>query len=342
MGHYCPEGSSGPTKCSQGFYLNSTGNAQLSSCLRCEPGKFCDREGLPIPSGDCEPKYYCPPQQISATPANFSCPQGHYCVGGLGAPEPCPSGTYQDLPGQSECKGCPERYFCNATTGPVIYYTGNVCPNGYYCPHNTTTGTIFPCPLGTYNNQTNRANAGECTPCVGGMACDRTGLTLPERDCSAGYFCKRSARSTTPEQGSDANICPVGHFCVQKTTNPEPCPSGTFSNATGLRKSDECNNCTAGYYCDTTGLIAVKGPCTEGYFCPQSSVSPNQEICPVGHYCPQGSPEPTKCPNGTFTNQTGVRSEAECQRCTPGQYCPSTGMTNPKVRLSDLFLDRTE
>lgn len=39
--------------------------------------------------------------------------------------------------------------------------------------------------------------------------------------------------SATPYQGSDANICPRGKYCLEGTDEPEPCPAGTFSNALG-------------------------------------------------------------------------------------------------------------
>ena len=41
------------------------------------------------------------------------------------------------------------------------------------------------------------------------------------------------AITATPEQASDANICPRGKFCVEGTDEPEPCPAGTFSNVLG-------------------------------------------------------------------------------------------------------------
>jgi len=41
----------------------------------------------------------------------------------------------------------------------------------------------------------------ECSDCVGGMACDVEGLTYPIRPCSAGYYCRQSADSTTPNLG---------------------------------------------------------------------------------------------------------------------------------------------
>lgn len=41
------------------------------------------------------------------------------------------------------------------------------------------------------------------------------------------------AKSATPDQGSDANICPRGSYCMEGTDEPEPCPAGTFSNVLG-------------------------------------------------------------------------------------------------------------
>jgi len=58
-------------------------------------GSFCGGEGLPVPTGPCQQGYYCPVGQVTATPANYTCPLGHFCHTGVGDPEPCPSGTYQ-------------------------------------------------------------------------------------------------------------------------------------------------------------------------------------------------------------------------------------------------------
>jgi hypothetical protein len=55
---------------------------------------FCQL-GLSAESGDCDPGYYCPEGQTVATPANYSCPLGYFCVGGKELAEACPSGTYQ-------------------------------------------------------------------------------------------------------------------------------------------------------------------------------------------------------------------------------------------------------
>ena len=60
----------------------------------------------------------------------------------------------QDQPAQSACKACPEGYYCNATTGPVVWYGSYVCPEGSYCPEGTRYPDEYPCPIGTYNNYT--------------------------------------------------------------------------------------------------------------------------------------------------------------------------------------------
>ena len=92
-------------------WLHAVQNELLELCERVSPieqtqqrkamfvtdlaGRYCDQEGLGATAGDCSPGYYCPAGQSSATPGNYSCPQGSYCVGGLAVDQQCPSGTYQ-------------------------------------------------------------------------------------------------------------------------------------------------------------------------------------------------------------------------------------------------------
>ena len=48
--------------------------------------------------------FWCPPGQRQAMA--LPCPRGHYCPQGSAAPQPCPSGNYQDLEKQAGCKVC--------------------------------------------------------------------------------------------------------------------------------------------------------------------------------------------------------------------------------------------
>ncbi|KAK3579705.1 hypothetical protein CHS0354_031226 [Potamilus streckersoni] len=327
-GYYCPQGSQTATACPIGHYLETIRNSILSNCKICTLGKYCDAEGLTTPTGYCSPGYYCPAGSTSATPANYSCPAGYYCVGGKGSPEACPSGKYQNNPGQSTCITCPAGYYCNATFGPVVNYATTVCPEGYYCPVGTVQAYQYPCPKGTFSNRTGLTNSSECTTCVGRMACDVQGLTMPRIECSAGYYCLEGAQSTTPVQGTMANICPAGSYCPVGTADPVPCPEGSYSSATKLHTESDCLNCTGGYFCNATGLTAVVGKCSERYYCPVGSKLATEMICPAGCYCGAGTAIPQPCPNGTFSYITGLAKVGECLPCTEGYYCNGNGLTN--------------
>jgi hypothetical protein len=48
--------------------------------------------------------------------------------------------------------------------------------------------------------------------------------------------CRLGAKTSTPSQGEDANICPRGYYCEEGTDESESCPAGTFSNTSGKAK----------------------------------------------------------------------------------------------------------
>ena len=68
----------------------------------------------------------------------------------------------------------------------------------------------WPCPLGTFGNATGYNSTADCSPCLGGMYCGIVGKTVPTAPCSAGYYCRRYAETSTPNQSTDANVCPQG------------------------------------------------------------------------------------------------------------------------------------
>ena len=53
-------------------------------------------------------------------------------------------------------------------------------------------------------------------------------------------------------------------FAVEGSGEPELCPVGTFSPASGLNNEAGCQPCTAGFYCRDAGLRAPTGPCSQG------------------------------------------------------------------------------
>lgn len=76
-------------------FWEKTSNKHCELIMFYLSGMYCGSEGLADVTGPCDPGYYCPAGQVSATPANFSCQPGYFCVGGKSAPESCPSGSYQ-------------------------------------------------------------------------------------------------------------------------------------------------------------------------------------------------------------------------------------------------------
>ena len=103
-GYYCEVGSSMPTPCGNGTYMNHTG---ASACYTCPAG------------------YYC----VNRDRADI-CTQGYYCPTGTGADlQPCPTGSFGNTTGliqESECTPC---------TGKIIYLNDIVYDllSGYLC-----------------------------------------------------------------------------------------------------------------------------------------------------------------------------------------------------------------
>ena len=94
------------------------------------------------------------------------------------------------------------------------------------------------------------------------------------------------------------------------------------------------------------GLMQPTAPCGAGYVCSSgaNSSSPTDGatgyICPMGAYCPAGSGQETKCPVGTFSNQTGLHNVSSCEQCSPGWYCNVQGQYCSHIgrkKCKDIF-----
>lgn len=126
---------------------------------------------------------------------NFYCPKGHYCPEGTSSQNqyPCPAGTYNDHFGatsSTECVLAPPGYYISGTAA-IEVTTANLCTAGYYCKRGSTTPTPTGGSLG------DRCTAGNYCPqgapkmiaCTPGKRCSTTGLSAPDSDCPASYYC---------------------------------------------------------------------------------------------------------------------------------------------------------
>ena len=53
--------------------------------------------------------------------------------------------------------------------------------------------------------------------------------------------------------------------------------------------------------------------------------------CPLGHFCAAGlvNLEDGRCPQGTFSNHTGLANVSQCLECPPGMFCGDIGLARP-------------
>ncbi|XP_014845642.1 PREDICTED: uncharacterized protein LOC106919650 isoform X3 [Poecilia mexicana] len=323
-GTFCAEGSGQPELCPPGRFSSVSGLTNEASCQPCTAGFYCGEAGLRTPTGPCSQGYWCPPGQSVATA--LPCPSGHFCLEGSLAPEPCPSGTYQDRDKQGSCIICDAGYYCDLRLGPVNASSPRPCPTGHYCPAGTALANQYPCPIGSFNPSERTSSPAGCIPCPAGHYCPSIGLSEPTGPCHAGYFCKLGASSPSPQDGFSGSLCPPGHFCPSGAGSPKACPVGSLSNSSGLHRPDDCKACLGGFYCDSAGLTKPSGFCSKGYYCIEGAVTstPSDGIsggpCPEGHYCPEGTVEPLPCNPGTYV---AVTHAIQCELCLPGWFCVS-------------------
>ncbi|OAF70388.1 hypothetical protein A3Q56_01860 [Intoshia linei] len=324
VGKYCPEGSSIGTNCGIGTYQDMTGQSTVQSCKKCDAGYYCNSLGQSTTTGKCKEGYYC--SLGSKIENSFICPIHHMCPLGSAIPIHCVKGEYQPTTGQKACVHCLAGKYCPGVITLVDFKIID-CPTGYYCPDSSHLPT--PCPISTFGSSKNLKAKTDCSECTGGYACDEEGLSAPRVKCAAGYFCKKLADHITPTKDANANICPIGYYCVEGTTNPTKCPVGTYGPKTGLISLVSCSQCTGGYFCDVAGLDKAIKLCPKGYYCPSGAKIGTQFTCKAGHYCVEGSSDPTHCPLGTYSALTGNDNILKCIDCDAGKYCDSYGLIGP-------------
>ena len=340
-GHYCPSGTISPVRCPPGTFSPSLGNTNITDCLTCSLGYYCETSGLTYPTDPCDEGYYCLTGSTNKAHAVDSdtggpCPVGHYCLSGTHTPTQCPIGTYMPhtlssgnvthngvdfycllcTPGESCTQEgltapdgtCDAGYFCKLGA----YSSTPVCADDYCidmygeCPvgHYCPVNTITPlqCPDGSYRDSVGATTA--CDPCPAGHYCDSASSTTTYFDCAQGFYCPAST-------GVDSI----------------PCPAGTYGSRTNLGDVSECTSCTAGQYCSLTGLSEPNGLCSAGYYCPAGSTdsfgtTTESHVCPAGFYCEAGSELPTACAHGSYNPDEGATSIVGCLACPAGYYCP--------------------
>ena len=229
-GAYCPAGSDSPSLCQAGYYLNATGNDDVTDCELCTPGYYCSGGGSEEPDGPCEAGWYCPGGQDDPRPFGYNCTLGTSLF--LLLLTTCTLVSYIS---HSETKLKEGLYF------RITDFFFKLCLlPGHYCP----IGSDDPirCTSGTYQDE------------LGQSTC---------KVCPIGYYCDNVQDPVVLYNNSS---CPEGYYCPlnSERANQYPCPRGTFNNLTNRVEEDDCQPCTGGMFCDQEGLSVPTGPCDAG------------------------------------------------------------------------------
>ncbi|CAM9353846.1 unnamed protein product, partial [Chrysoparadoxa australica] len=290
-GYYCRQGEL-PAACSPSTHNPDLGAVDMDGCVSCPAGYFCSEAGTgdytqyPCPAG-----HYClTRQEVAPNPcpggtlrsSNMAtsltdceeCPEGHYCAEASTAAIICPMGTYCPA-GSLSATTCPEGFYC-----PVESAAPLLCPANYFCPLGSSeptpcflgaiceegSSTYTYCPEGSIGqlsaNNSYSSVAEACDSCPPGTFSDDPGL-VDCKACTAGYTCLGGTITPTPlsEEDDRGYICPVGHYCPEGSSEPTPCPSGTYNPTTGGEDIDSCLPCNADFYQAETGYSSCL-PCS--------------------------------------------------------------------------------
>ncbi|XP_051965900.1 uncharacterized protein si:ch211-286b4.4 [Xyrauchen texanus] len=285
-GFYCDgivdhesKGRPGPRECPMFTYRPSPGAGSKGDCLICPPGTFCNSTGLTdVSSFLCPPGHWC-----SGTGIPVPCPAGTMRVqpGAANASqcEPCPSGNYCPDPrttGLANIAAIPCRASYECPTGSVTEvpcrtgsYCGSQtgvptpCPAGYFCPEGSHTYSspqqlcTFPhyCPANSSvilscadgwmplnSSGLRKSQESSCVQCGAGTYRSSLSPHLQCLLCPAGYHCPPGSHHYSGQP------CPVGYVCPQGTSDPFPCPPGSYGNRSGSESPEECHKCPPGTF----------------------------------------------------------------------------------------------
>ena len=168
-------------------------------------------------------------------------------------------------------------------------------------------------------------NTSDCEACTPGYYCAEYHLTAPNGHCDPGYFCPGGQDTAQPAEYA----CSPGHTCPVGSHNQTGCPSGYYQPHW---RQYSCDDCPAGSFCKAFGdfeSLDDDVDTTYGNFSRYRSYRGVSvpTVCPAGSYCPINSEHGLQylCPNGTYSNQTGLQRADQCTPCDPGWFCGGEG-----------------
>lgn len=358
-GYYCLEGTEATTACPDNSdspeYSSRladclcvpgyTGNSGVG-CVACPAGAYKTLAG-PSTCTPCAQNTYstlsarasacdaCPVNTVSPAGSDeavdcVSAP-GFYDNGG--GVQPCPGGSFQELPGQNACELCAVGKFSTATAAA----TAATCMP---CPQNSSSlagsSSVSAC---TCNSGYEGVDGGPCVACVAGTFKATTGDASCQ-SCAADTYSSAAATScvacgadSSATVGSGACLCKAGYTTAGSDCTG--CDPGTFKSSVG---NETCQQCAAGSfsvaggsacdpcpvdtYQDITGSVLCKS-------CQANSVAAGGSTDVSACQCNPGfgfhAGECVQCPYGSYKTSTG---NSVCVACAAGWYTSTLGATS--------------
>ena len=137
--------------------------------------------------------------------------------------------------------------------------------------------------------------------------------------CPTGtYSIGTEALNVNASQQTECEVCPKGAWCDEGSANYTECTPGAAQNLTG---QSSCNICTGGTFQNLSGQWSCLD-CPPGTYCPQPNatwMNVQTLLCTPGSYSAAMSAECSKCPAGTFEENSG-QGNACSGICDAGEY----------------------
>lgn len=217
------------------------------------------------------------------------------------------------------------------------YFCTGLCPEGYYCPKNSTNPKQFPCPAGRFGATKGLTDA-SCTAETPLGHYSRAGAAAPTK-CPAGYY----GNSTGLADSHCSTDCWEGRCAPSLCAEGFYCPEGSV-------QEDQYSCGDINHYCPVgsgapllvqAGHYSVGPRTQEGVVGTPAKIKENgmlgemhrvdQKLCERGHFCVAG--RRSKCPAGRYGNNEGLVNEYCNGNCyTGGYYCPEGTVNTTSFR----------
>ena len=255
---------------------------------------------------------------------------------------------------EAPCEPCPQNFYCPIQTmDPVACPVESTsasgsedihdchCGAGFYAEFSSngddTTLTCQPCPLGTYNNETNQqqcqacppgtfnpstgaSSVGECQACPLNSDSSLGSTAISDCKCLAGF---------SGDPGNECVACPPGFYRSNMSEYIcSACPINTYNVLDSSTNVGACLSCPENTKSAAGSGVQADCICDPGFYASSATDSGAWVCtpCAAGSYSTASNSSACElCPAGTYSTATGASTPNSCLLCNDGSYALSAG-----------------